>query len=55
MGLLDYDNDGWLDIYLVNGSTYDAESGKTTLGFDVQALTPGEFFLRLLADLLRQP
>ncbi|HEV8131519.1 MAG TPA: CRTAC1 family protein [Acidobacteriota bacterium] len=21
---LDYDNDGWLDIYLVNGSTYDA-------------------------------
>jgi hypothetical protein len=30
VGLLDYDNDGWLDIYLVNGSTYDAESGKTT-------------------------
>ena len=28
--LLDYDNDGWLDIYLVNGSTYDAESGKAT-------------------------
>jgi enediyne biosynthesis protein E4 len=27
--LLDYDNDGWLDIYLVNGSTYDALSGKT--------------------------
>ncbi len=26
--LLDYDNDGWLDIYLVNGSTYDAQSGK---------------------------
>jgi hypothetical protein len=26
--LLDYDNDGWLDIYLVSGSTYDAESGK---------------------------
>jgi enediyne biosynthesis protein E4 len=26
--LLDYDHDGWLDIYLVNGSTYDAESGK---------------------------
>jgi hypothetical protein len=25
---LDYDNDGWLDIYLVSGSTYDAESGK---------------------------
>ncbi len=21
--LLDYDNDGWLDIYLVNGSTYE--------------------------------
>jgi hypothetical protein len=27
-GLLDYDNDGWLDIYLVNGMTYDALSGK---------------------------
>ena len=27
--LLDYDNDGWLDIYLVNGSTYDALDGKT--------------------------
>jgi enediyne biosynthesis protein E4 len=29
-GLLDYDNDGWLDIYLVNGSTYDALTGKVT-------------------------
>jgi enediyne biosynthesis protein E4 len=27
-GLLDYDNDGWLDIYLVNGMTYEALSGK---------------------------
>ena len=26
--LLDYDHDGWLDIYLVNGSTFDAQSGK---------------------------
>ncbi len=30
VALLDYDNDGWLDIYMVNGSTYDALSGKTT-------------------------
>ena len=29
VGLIDYDNDGWLDIYLVNGSTYEAEQGKT--------------------------
>jgi enediyne biosynthesis protein E4 len=28
VALLDYDKDGWLDIYLVNGSTYDAENGK---------------------------
>ncbi len=28
VALLDYDNDGWLDIYLVTGSTYDAMSGK---------------------------
>ncbi len=26
--LIDYDNDGWLDIYLINGSTYDALAGK---------------------------
>ncbi|HEX7158945.1 MAG TPA: CRTAC1 family protein [Edaphobacter sp.] len=28
VGLIDYDNDGWLDIYLVSGSTYEAEAGK---------------------------
>ena len=28
VALLDYDNDGWLDIYLVNGTTYDALAGK---------------------------
>jgi enediyne biosynthesis protein E4 len=28
VALLDYDNDGWLDIYLVNGMTYDAMNGK---------------------------
>jgi hypothetical protein len=28
VGLIDYDNDGWMDIYLVNGATYDSLSGK---------------------------
>ena len=28
VALLDYDNDGWLDIYLVNGSTNEALNGK---------------------------
>lgn len=31
VGLIDYDNDGWLDIYLVNGSTYDALAGKAPM------------------------
>jgi len=28
VGLIDYDNDGWLDIYMVNGSTFAALDGK---------------------------
>jgi hypothetical protein len=28
VALLDYDNDGWLDVYLLNGSTFDAERGR---------------------------
>lgn len=28
IALLDYDHDGWLDIYIVSGSTYDALDGK---------------------------
>ncbi|HUN85312.1 MAG TPA: CRTAC1 family protein [Terracidiphilus sp.] len=30
VGLIDYDNDGWLDIYVVNGSTFGALEGKET-------------------------
>ena len=30
VGLLDFDNDGWLDIYVVNGSTFNALDGKET-------------------------
>jgi enediyne biosynthesis protein E4 len=30
VGLIDFDNDGWLDIYLVNGSTFKALDGKET-------------------------
>jgi enediyne biosynthesis protein E4 len=28
VALLDYDNDGWLDIYMVNGSTFEALDGR---------------------------
>ncbi|HUY80755.1 MAG TPA: CRTAC1 family protein [Acidobacteriaceae bacterium] len=30
VALLDYNHDGWLDIYLVNGMTYDAMDGKAS-------------------------
>jgi hypothetical protein len=30
VGLIDYDHSGWLSIYVVNGSTVDALTGKTT-------------------------
>jgi len=30
VALFDYDNDGWLDIYLINGLSQDAHSGKTS-------------------------
>ena len=38
VALLDYDNDGWLDIYLINGSTVAALKGKET--------PPGAMLLR---------
>jgi hypothetical protein len=28
VALIDYDNDGWLDIYLLSGSTVEAERGR---------------------------
>ena len=31
VALLDYDNDGWLDIYLLNGSTVGALKGRAPL------------------------
>ena len=31
VALLDYDNDGWLDIYLVNGSNMDGEAGRAAV------------------------
>jgi hypothetical protein len=40
VALLDYDNDGWLDIYLVNGSTGEAESGKAAVTKDGET-SPG--------------
>ena len=30
VALIDYDNDGWMDIYVVNGSTFNALDGKET-------------------------
>ena len=30
VALIDYDQDGWLDIYMVNGSTFEALDGKQT-------------------------
>jgi enediyne biosynthesis protein E4 len=30
VALIDYDSDGWLDVYLVNGSTYKALDGQET-------------------------
>ena len=30
VGLIDYDNDGWVDVFLVNGSTLEAERAGTS-------------------------
>ena len=29
VALFDFDNDGWLDIFLVNGSTFQTGGGRT--------------------------
>jgi len=34
LGFIDYDNDGWIDIYLVNGSTLEAERLKNNRATD---------------------
>jgi enediyne biosynthesis protein E4 len=34
VAFIDYDNDGWIDIYLVNGSTVDAERAGTNKAAD---------------------
>jgi hypothetical protein len=55
VALIDYDNDGWLDIYLVNGSTYDALAGKrpaprprssTTITMEPLPMSPTRLALR---------
>src|SRR5947208_16660032 len=34
VGFIDYNNDGWIDIYLVNGSTLEAERQKNNEATD---------------------
>src|SRR5262245_14929319 len=34
VGFIDYDNDGWVDIFLVNGSTLEAERQRSNRASD---------------------
>ena len=47
VGLLDYDNDGWLDIYVVNGSTFNALDQDDT-GRIAEAYGPNYSRLRVV-------
>ena len=62
VALLDYDNDGWVDIYLVNGSTLEALDGKaaarrgprsfTTITMAHSPMSPGVPVLPMTAGVL---
>jgi hypothetical protein len=50
VALLDYDHDGWLDIYLVNGSTYERLSHRTPRSSITTTMVLSPTWLRLRAS-----